>query len=335
MDHSVLKTVSAIVISFTVPLCAQHPSAWKDPSPHKKLFVSVDKGLQLEVLDWGGSGPAIVLLAGGGDTAHVYDDFAPKLTADFHVYGITRRGFGDSGSYKEKSGGERLGADLLEALDALKLKKPFLVGHSIAGLEMSSVAHDHPERVAGVVYLEAAYPYAFDNGKVPTMKDFQSIHGPESPPPDKSDLASFAALQKYYWRELGFTYPEGELRQQWNANPDGSVGARRDFPGYAVLMSAITDYKKYSTIPVPALAIFAVPHGLGKWVDSNADPKVIAEAKAYSAALTPLTETQIKQFENGVPTAHVVRLKGAHHYVYLSNEADVLREIRDFPGSLR
>jgi pimeloyl-ACP methyl ester carboxylesterase len=51
--------------------------------------------VRLEVLDWGGTGRSLVLLAGGGDTAHIFDDFAPKLTGDFHVYGITRRGFGE------------------------------------------------------------------------------------------------------------------------------------------------------------------------------------------------------------------------------------------------
>ena len=52
--------------------------------------------MKLEVLDWGGSGRGLVLLAGLGSTAHVYDDFAPKLTSEYHVYGITRRGFGAS-----------------------------------------------------------------------------------------------------------------------------------------------------------------------------------------------------------------------------------------------
>ena len=31
-----------------------------------------------------------------------------------------------------------------------------------------------------------------------------------------------------------------------------------------------------------------------------------------------------------MPTAHVVVIPGAHHYVYLSNEADVLREMYAF-----
>ncbi len=315
-----------------VPLYSQQPAAWKDPSPHITRFVTVDKNVRLEVLDWGGSGTPLVLLAGGGDTAHVFDELAPKLAASFHVYGITRRGFGESGFSATEFGADRLGDDVLAVLDALQLKRPVLVGHSIAGEELSSVASRYPSRVAALVYLEAGYPYAFDNGKGPAMKDFQSISGPQPPPPGESDLASFSALQQYYLRVLGFTYPEAELRQQWDSTPDGRLGKQRDFPGYATIMAGM---KKYTDIPVPALVIFGIPHGQGNWVDSSTDPKVCEAAKAYSAALTALTESQAKAFENGVPTARVVRLRGAHHYVYLSNEADVLREMRSFISGLR
>jgi len=80
--------------------------------------------------------------------------------------------------------------------------------------------------------------------------------------------------------------------------------------------------------------IFASPHGQGSWVEHNTDPKVREVAKAYFAALDVLTERQAKAFEKGVSTARVVRLPGAHHYVYLSNEADVLREMRAFLAGL-
>src|SRR5271170_2135242 len=71
-------------------------AAWRDPSEHSVQFVGVDENVRLEVLDWGGAGRSVVLLAGLGNTAHVFDDFAPKLTSQYHVYGITRRGFGSS-----------------------------------------------------------------------------------------------------------------------------------------------------------------------------------------------------------------------------------------------
>jgi non-heme chloroperoxidase len=326
--------VSAMLALLLAAALYSQRLVWKEPSAHNVKFVQVADGVRLEVLDWGGSGRSVVLLSGGGDTAHVFDDFAPKLTASFHVYGVTRRGFGES-EFAALQANNDLGKDVLAVLDWLKLDRPVLVGHSFAGEEMSSIAEGHPNRLAGLVYLEAAYPYAFDNGKGPKMEQFLALHGPQPPPPNASDLASFNSLQQYYLRVLGFTYPEAELRQQWDSSPDGRVGNHRDFPGYSLLESAVKNYKKCTAIPVPALAIFAIPHSQGKWVDNNPDPKIREAATAYSAALTPLTERQAIAFENGVPTARVIRVPGAHHYIYLSNEADVLREIRSFLVSLR
>lgn len=60
---------------------------------------------------------------------------------------------------------DRLGDDVLAVIDSLKLKAPILVGHSIAGEELSWIANRHSDRVSGLVYLDAAYSYAFDNGK--------------------------------------------------------------------------------------------------------------------------------------------------------------------------
>jgi len=327
--------VSMLLVSLVVPLHSQQPPAWKDPSPHIAQFVTVDKNIRLEVLDWGGSGRPLVLLAGGGDTAHVFDDFAPKLTPTFHVYGITRRGFGESGFSPEGYGADRLGDDVLAVLDSLKLNRPVLVGHSLGGEELSSLATRHPDRVAGLVYLEAGYPYAFDNGTGPTMKEFQDLKNlaPKAPPPNESDpgLASFGALQQACLRALGFTYPEGELRQQYGTTPEGRVGKQRDFPGDAVMLQGV---KKYASIPAPALVIFAIPHAPAKWVTESTDPKVRDAGKAFSEADVVLTTRQAKAFEDGVPTAHVVRLPSVDHYVYLSNEADVLREMKSFLGTL-
>ena len=91
-----LKLVIVVPIFFTATLFAQDSNGWHDSSPHKVRFVTVDKDVKSEVLDWGGTGPPLVLLSGLGNTAHVFDDFAPKLTAAYRVYGITRRGYGAS-----------------------------------------------------------------------------------------------------------------------------------------------------------------------------------------------------------------------------------------------
>src|SRR5678816_2505059 len=129
---------------------SQSTSSWQDPSPHKIQFVPAENDVRLEVLDWGGSGRSILLLAGGGNTAHVFDEFAPKLARNFHVYGLTRRGFGASGFAASGSSLDRLRDDVLAVIDALKLTRPILLGHSIAGAELSAVAASHADRVGGL-----------------------------------------------------------------------------------------------------------------------------------------------------------------------------------------
>ena len=128
-------------------------------------FVPVAPGVKLEVLDWGGTGRPLILLPGLGDTAHAFDPFAHKLTLKYHVYGITRRGFGESTTpppTQANYNANRLGDDVLAVIAALHLpQRPVLVGHSIAGEELSSIGSRHPGKIAGLVYLDAAYGYAF------------------------------------------------------------------------------------------------------------------------------------------------------------------------------
>jgi len=327
--------VPILLIPPLAPLYSQQSAPWRDPSPHSVQFVAVDQNVRLEVLDWGGTGRAVVLLAGGGNTAHIFDEFAPKLSSDYHVYGITRRGFGASGFSATDGPADRLGDDVAAVIDALKLSRPVLVGHSLAGAELSSVASRHPDRAAGLIYIDAAYSYGFDDGKGADAVEMQQLQGPQPPPPGVADLASFSALQKYYERVNGFRFPEAELRQQRESTPEGAVGKQRDFPGNMMLGTVFLHAKKYTAIPAPALVIFANPHSQGSWVDDNPDPSVRTAAKAYSATLAALVERQEKAVENGVPTAHLITLHGANHYVFLSNAADVMREMRTFLTSLK
>ena len=96
-----------------------------------------------------------------------------------------------------------------------------------------------------------------------------------------------------------------------------------------------TAMKKYTDIPVASLVIYANPHGRGTWIDESTDPEVIKADKTHSEALAALMERQVKAFESAVRSARMVKLAGAHHYVFLSNEVDVLREMKAFLSSLR
>src|ERR1700743_2153924 len=106
-----LPTLAAL--AFLAPHTFAKSPACADPSPHKQQLVQVADNVRLEVLDWGGTGRPLVLLAGGGDTAHGFDDFAPKLTPGYHVYAITRRGFGASSSTTPDNDSRHLADDVV------------------------------------------------------------------------------------------------------------------------------------------------------------------------------------------------------------------------------
>ena len=311
--------------------------AWSiptDPTPHKVRFITVEPGVKLEVLDWGGRGRPLVFLAGLGDTAHVYDHFAPQFTGKFHVYGITRRGFGES-SYpapnSENYSADRLGDDVLAVMAALNLQKPVLIGHSIGGEELSSIGSRHPEKVSGLIYLDPGYSALYPRALGDTQLDMIDVRnqieqllpydpgGPEQPV--EALLATLSQLEK----DL-----QGELKMKRDILPPASSSAppppQQPAPPNAAF-TIFNEEQKYTKITTPCLAIFAVPH------DEAVPTDPTHQAAAAAFELKRSTDMS-NAFAVGVPSAKVIRLPNADHYIFRSNEAEVLRAMNDFLGKL-
>jgi non-heme chloroperoxidase len=324
-NERTMKLLHATLLLALATTLAAQESNWRDPSPHTVQMIAVDGDVRLEVLDWGGSGRAVVLLAGLGNTAHVFDEFAPKLAASFHVYGVTRRGFGSSSAPASGYDADRLGDDVVAVVEALKLTAPVIAGHSIAGEELSSVAARHGGRVGGLVYLDAIYPYAFDNGQGFTSEEFEKVMktGPNPPPPTKDDLASESALAAWFRRTRGVPYPESEAHEAMTHNSPPRVS------------KAIREgTKKFAQIQVPVLAICAHPQDLSAVLRSVTDLEERARIEVRNLEIDAKVDRQIAAFRRAVPGARVVVIPKAHHYVFLSNEAEVLREMKGFVEKL-
>jgi non-heme chloroperoxidase len=290
-----------LVILFATLACNGYA---QDISSHTIQFVTVDKNVKLEVLDWGGSGRSIVLLSGMGSTAHVFDNFANKLISNYHVYGITRRGFGTSSAPAPKTenySADRLGDDVLEVCAALGLVRPVLIGSSIAGEELSSIGSRHSEKVAALIYLDAVYSYSYFTG-----------------PPSVRDLGqNLLARKRFFDGPNVLGEPEGK-------SPSSLPAALfSTSPGEQAILDG---QQKYTDIRGPILAFFPVPHDLSKRKDLE-DAGALAAAEAED---TRSMEALVKAFKAGVPQARVILMPNASHFVFVSNEADVLREMHAF-----
>jgi non-heme chloroperoxidase len=152
-------SICVLMIASILGLSASRAEDWHDPSPHQIRFVTVQPGVKIETLDWGGTGRPLILIAGAGGTAHTFDDFALLLAPHFHVYGVTRRGYGDSSRPRNGYDADRLGDDVVAVIRTLNIKRPILMGHSFGGQEVSDVATRYPTLIAGAIYLDAVYSY--------------------------------------------------------------------------------------------------------------------------------------------------------------------------------
>lgn len=249
------------------------------------------------------------------------------------MYAITRRGFGASNTPQSGYSADRLGDDVLEVINSLKLTRPILVGVSIAGEELSSLGSRHPEKVAGLIYLDAAYFYAYydrsrgnlDLDALDVKRKLDQLVQPGNGPPDERPTM----------RELlndDLPQLEKDLKEALKSLEGAEPPPPQPPPseGFSPTRAIIAGAQKYTKIPVPVLAIYALPQRLQPEFGTD-----LAARAATQARLFALASAQAKAFEIGVPSARVVRLPNADHNVLRSNEADVLREMKLFISKLK
>jgi pimeloyl-ACP methyl ester carboxylesterase len=112
------------------------------------------RGLRFHYLDWDRAGaPPLLLLHGGAQTAHSFDEVAPDLARDHDVVCLDQRGHGDSDWAPSYRRGDFVG-DVVALFDRLGWTEATLVGMSLGGLNAIATAARHPGRVRGLVVVD-------------------------------------------------------------------------------------------------------------------------------------------------------------------------------------
>jgi pimeloyl-ACP methyl ester carboxylesterase len=294
-----------------------------DNAGHKVTFVTVEPGVELEVLDWGGTGEALVLLAGLGDNAHVYDQFAYQFTDRFHVIGITRRGFGRSSQPAHGYDPDTRARDDIAVLDKLNISQAVFVGHSIAGTELSKLGAAYPDRVRKLVYLDA-----LDNGS----GGWANLPQPPLPPePSAKDLESVQRLAGASALEEGYRKPLAAISNMVRTDPSGRILEAITPPDIPSKIVAGLQPAEYDRIQAPALGIFnkSTPQFRMPYY-SKLKPAQQEEFDRSIKSLSKWVEGAIQRFRSEVKNARVVELRDTNHYVFIVDEALVVREMRKF-----
>ena len=288
-------------------------------------MTRVAPGVSLEVVDWGGHGAALVFLAGVGNSAHVFDGFAPQFTDSFHVVGITRRGFGASSGSPSPSDLDTLVADITAVLDTLGVRQVVLVGHSIAGEEMTRFAEIHGARCAGLIYLDAAY----DRSGMDTLSRIQ----PPAPAPRiaAADTASFASVRAVYARVMGVDEPESEIRATARFDAADRYLGQVTADSLKARIGSGNRVARYDRVHCRALGIYAVPDSLADVVPYYAE--LDAEGRRQGEALLKFVGAVVADSRGRFarfPQNTVIEVNGANHYVFLQRPSEVAHAMRAF-----
>jgi pimeloyl-ACP methyl ester carboxylesterase len=103
-----------------------------------------------------GTGAPVLLLPGMLSTRELFRHLRPLLAAAGHrVITMDLRGWGESSMDWDDYSPASAATDALALLDHLGIEKAILVGHSYCGASVVRIAADAPERVAGIVLMNA------------------------------------------------------------------------------------------------------------------------------------------------------------------------------------
>ena len=145
-------------------------------------------GLSFHFLDWGRADkPPMVLLHGVGQTCHAWDLFAAAMSEHFHVMAFDQRGHGDTDWAPDRDySRQAMVRDVAAFTEALGLRRFFLAGMSMGGMNSMCFTAGYPQYVEALVLVDIG-PRIEKEG-MRHIRDFMSTHR------EFSDLDEAAAV---------------------------------------------------------------------------------------------------------------------------------------------
>jgi len=269
-------------------------------------FATSADGTRINYVDWGGSGPTVVMIHGLGDDPYVFGAIAQHLRGQFHIVAYARRGHGHSDAPLDKAYDlPTYVADMRAVFDQLHIDHASLVGWSMGGNEITGFADKYPQRVDKLIYLESGYDWS----QADLGNRFAVIA------PKKADLASFEAYKKWWlrvWYGAGKKWVpaiEPYLRDTARIAPDGTVTVVPTDAVMARIFSGVGIPRDYLDIKAPVMAIYADRF----FPDIPGDAAYNKDNAAFEAGFDAFRLKSIARIEKEIPSASICRLSDRTH----------------------
>lgn len=270
--------------------------------------IEID-GREFRYLDWGpAEAPPIVLLHGGGQSAHTWDACCLLLARRYRCYALDQRGHGDSdwsadGAY----GFDDHARDVAGFIDVLQLKAPLLAGMSMGGINATAYATRHAATLRALVAVDVGPDVRFEAVER-LMRGLGAYRYFASPEDAALRLSGLGARRP---RALLQATLAQNLRQQgdeqWTWKYDPRTLSERTATEILAPRQAL--WALLSSITCPTLVI------------RGADSEIFAPADA-------------ERFTRALPRGTCVTVPAARHSVQTDNPKGLVAAIEAFDASL-
>lgn len=345
-----VNRVSPTGLGYVAPVPARNVAddGWTDAAPHRAFGVQTAPGVRIHVLDFGGNSTPLVFLTGIGNNAHVFDDFAQRFTGKHRVIAITRRGFGESSHPQEGYDQPTLAKDVLAVLDSSGIQRAILAGHSIGGYELTHFAAMFPERVAGLIYLDAGNdPVASDSIRktfASSISQMARLPRPPEPPqimPTDADSTSAGAAWAYRQRVGLIDNTESAVRASYHYEGFNPYLANNN-PNPAKMIAAINAGERtpFAKVRAPAIFLFAQRDSVSdqstnvkEWIGTDSARRAaVQQALDIQAAISRAQHEYVARELKG---SRILNIRGARHLIFLTHPDDVERYMNEFMSTIK
>jgi pimeloyl-ACP methyl ester carboxylesterase len=226
----VLTLAAVLILLWPAASMAADPvlSLSQDQWAGAKKELALPTGITLKYVEMGPpEAPAVVLIHGMSHNSRSWSLMAPHLAERYRLIIVDLRGHGDSGKPDIRMYPVSLyAADIAALIDALKLGKVHVVGHSLGSMAAQALAMNFPEKVDKVVLVSSALA-SFDSlgqgiyamtvsfgDKAPSdelMEAWYANPNPIDPDFRKRMLAESQSLPPYAWRAIAKGSAASEL----------------------------------------------------------------------------------------------------------------------------
>jgi pimeloyl-ACP methyl ester carboxylesterase len=213
------------------------------------------RGLQFHYRAWSNKGTPLIFLHGLASQSHMFDKVAPLLADRFRVIALDQRGHGESAKPSSGYDFATVAQDLVALLDALKIKRAIVAGHSWGGNVALYFAAHYPERARGIVLIDGGFLDIQSNPEMTWERTAKELAPPNL---IGTPVDDFKQMLRQYAGKLWKPFVEEIVLRNFEIQKDNTIRPRLSYANHMRILRALWEQRPadyYPLVRCPALIL--------------------------------------------------------------------------------